>query len=80
MIIFVGTETGYKIHINVEPSDTIDKIKSIIMHKIHIQYGDIQLFLVFDILDNHRTLADYNISQGQTLTLVICPNSNNVKK
>jgi hypothetical protein len=80
MKIFVGTVTGYKIQINVEPSDTIDNIKSKIMHKIHIPYENIELFLAFERLDNHETLADYNISQGQTLTLVICPNSNDVKK
>ena len=47
MNIFVGTETGYKIKINVEPSDTIDNIINKIMHKIHIQYEEIELFLDF---------------------------------
>lgn len=73
MKIFVGTETGYKIELDVEYSDTIDNIKSKIMHKTKLQYEHIELFLSFRTLTNNRTLADYNISQGQTITLVICP-------
>lgn len=73
MKIFVGTETGYKIELDVEYSDTIDNIKSKIMHKTKLQYERIELFLSFRTLTNNRTLADYNISQGQTITLVIGP-------
>ncbi|CAL5089034.1 unnamed protein product [Urochloa decumbens] len=62
MQIFVKTFTGQTITLEVEPSDTVQNVKGRIQG---------QQILLFDgkMLDDGRTLAEYNIEKGSALHL-----------
>ncbi|CAL4996595.1 unnamed protein product [Urochloa decumbens] len=62
MHIFVRSSTGRTIRLRVQPSDTLSTVKA----KILEQHN-----LVFDgvLLEDNRTLADYNIQHRSTLDL-----------
>ena len=80
MKIFIGVPTGYSEPYIVEPSDTIENIKTKIMHKKNIPFEDIELSLSFETLNNFRTLADYNINENDCILLVICPKNHKIKR
>jgi ubiquitin len=62
MQIFVETFTGQTISLEVEPSDTVQNVKGRIQS---------QQVLVFDgkMLEDEKTLADYNIQKGSAVHL-----------
>jgi len=64
--IYVETLTGKMITLEVEPSDTLENLKSKIQDKECLMYAR-------KLLEEGKTLSDYNIPNEATLRLVLRP-------
>lgn len=71
MQIFVRTLSSKTIRLDVEASDTINKVKSKIQEKEGIPTNQQRLIYFLDVLEDDSTLSDNNIHQEATINLYV---------
>ena len=70
MIIYIKISETETIFIDVEPSDTITSIKDKIYDKKGISPDSIDIYFNGKLLENNKTIGDYQIAADSTLSLI----------
>lgn len=73
MQIFVDTPNDGAVTLDVEPSDTIENVKAKIQDKILVSTADQCLTFENTLLDDQRTLSDYDVRREERLSLFELP-------
>ena len=68
--LFIKTMTGKEIILTVDPSLTIQKLKSEIQDREGVPSDQQRLIFAGALLEDNRTLASYNIKNESTLNLI----------
>jgi ubiquitin len=79
MVAFVRLPSGSTIALDVEPSDTIENVKTKIQDKEGFPPDQQTLYFAGNLLEDGRTLSDYNIT-GSALFFLYLPSTEPVKE
>ncbi len=71
MQIFAVTETGTHVTLDIDASDTIESVEAKIQDKIGLAPDKFHLLFAGKVLQEGRTLADYNIQKDFILKIVL---------
>ena len=71
MQIFIQPPTGTLVTLEVEPSDSIENVKAKIQDVLGYPPSDQTLVFAGVVLEDGRTLSDYNIQRDTTISLLL---------
>lgn len=76
MKIYVKNMAGQTLILDVAPSYSIEKVKGMIQMTAGIPVAAQHLILAGKVLENSRTLSDYNVQKDATLHVIVSATPN----